>query len=95
MGKEIITFADIEIKKQRFHSHKNPISIYDVDINKIVASIKVPFSKIDLKYCIGYKDLTKIRPLYIMLSKISIYRREFDETKYMSLLIKNVELLEK
>ena len=43
MGKEIITFGDIEIEKQKFHSHKNQISIYDVNIDRIVVSNKVPF----------------------------------------------------
>ena len=32
MGKEIITFGDIEVEKQKFHKHKNPVLIYDVDI---------------------------------------------------------------
>ena len=36
-----------------------------------------------------------MRPLCIFLLKISGYRRDFDETKYMSLLIKIVELLGK
>ena len=30
-----------------------------------------------------------------MFPKMSTYRRDFDETKYMSFLIKNEELLEK
>ena len=36
-----------------------------------------------------------MRPLCIVLPKISAYRRDFDETKYMSLLIKIDELLGK
>ena len=43
---------------------------------------------------IGYKDGKKVRPLCIMLPKISTYRRDLDETKYMAFLIKNDELLE-
>ena len=27
MGKAIIKFGDIEIKKQKFHQHKRPISL--------------------------------------------------------------------
>ena len=45
MEKTIIKFSDIEIQKQKFHQHKLPISIKDVDINKIVVSNKVSFSK--------------------------------------------------
>ena len=46
MSKEIIKFDDTEIEKHKFHQHKNPISIYHVDINKIVASSK---------FCLGKK----------------------------------------
>ena len=45
------------------------------------------------KYFIGYKDAKKIRPLCVFLLKMSAYRKDFDETKYMSFLIKDDELL--
>ena len=48
-----------------------------------------------LKYFIDYKDATKIRPLFIFLPKMSAYRKNFDETKIMSFLVKDDELLEK
>ena len=48
MGKEIIEFGETEIGKQKFHSHKNPISIYHLSIDRIVVSNKVPFEK---KWC--------------------------------------------
>ena len=41
------------------------------------------------------KILKKIRPLCVFLLKMSAYRRNFDETKYMPFLITNDELLEK
>ena len=41
MGKEIITFGDIEIEKQKLHQHKRPISIENVNINNILASSKI------------------------------------------------------
>ena len=43
---------------------------------------------------IGYKD-AEIRPLCVFLPKMRTYRRDFDETKYTSFLIKDDELLEK
>ena len=55
----------------------------------------VNFGKKGLTYFIGYKDGKDVRPLWVMLPKMSTYRRDFDETKYMSFLIKNHELLEK
>ena len=56
---------------------------------------KVSFSKKGFKYFIGCRDGKKIRPLCLMLPKMSICRRDFDETKDMPLLVRNCELLEK
>ena len=92
--KTIIKFGDTKIKKQKFHQDKTPISIKNIDINKIVVSNKVSFGKKDFKYFIGYKD-AKIRPLCIFLPKMSTYRRDFDATKYLPFSIKDDELLEK
>ena len=54
--KKIIKFGDIETKTQKFHQHKKPISIKNIDINKITVSNKVSFGKKRFKYFIGYKD---------------------------------------
>ena len=48
-----------------------------------------------MKYFIGYKYGKKVRSLRILLPKMNAYRRVFDETKYMSFLIRDVELFEK
>ena len=50
--------------------------------------------KKDLNISLATKRL-KNRPSCIFLLKMSAYRRDFDETKYMSFLIKDDELLEK
>ena len=97
MEKTFIKFGGMEIEKQKFHQHKRPVSIQIliiIDIDKIVVSNKVSFGEKGFKYFIGYKD-AKIRLLYIFPPKMSAYRRDFDETKYMFLLIKDDELLEK
>ena len=47
------------------------------------------------KFFIGYKDAKKIRPLCILLPKMSAYRKDFDETKSMSFSIKDDELLKR
>ena len=94
MEKVIIKFGAIEIEEQKFNQYKRPISIKNIDISKIVVFNKVSFGKKGFKYFIGCKD-AKIRPLCIFLSKMSAFRRDFDETKCMSLLIKDNELLEK
>ena len=88
-------FDDTENEKHKFHQQKDPISINNTDINKIVVSSKVSFGKKDFKYFIGYTNNKKVRPLCILFPKMSAYRRDFDETKYMTLLIVDDEFLEK
>ena len=46
------------------------------------------------KYFICYKDAKKIKPSCIFLPKMTEYRKDFDETKYIYFLIKDDELLE-
>ena len=41
MDKKVIKFNETEMEK--FYQHKNPISIDNIDINKIVVSSKVTF----------------------------------------------------
>ena len=95
MEKTVIKFGNIEIQKQKFDHHKRPISIKNVDINKRFVSDKVSFGKKGFKYFIGYKDSKKIRPLCIFVPKISAYRKDFDDTRYISFLVKDNELLKK
>ena len=52
IDKKIIKFVDTEIEKQKFHQHKSPILITNIDINKIVVSNNVVFWwKGFLKFC--------------------------------------------
>ena len=60
-----------------------------------MVSNKVSFGKKRFKYFTGYKDAKKMIPLCIFLSKMSPYRRNIDEIKYISFLMKHDELLEK
>ena len=59
MEKTIIKYGDTEIEKQKFHQCKKPISIRNIDINKILVSNKVFFGKKGFKYFICYKDAKK------------------------------------
>ena len=51
--------------------------------------------KKDLNILLVTKILKKIKTLCIFLPKMTAYRKDFDETKYISLLIKDDEFLEK
>ena len=41
MGKEILTLGDIETEKNKFHSHRFPIILKDVDNEEVLVSSKV------------------------------------------------------
>ena len=43
--KKLTKFDDTEIEEYKFHQHKSPILINDIDINKIVVSNKLHFGK--------------------------------------------------
>ena len=65
--------GDSDIEKHKFHQHKSPISINNIDSNKIEVCNKASFSNKDFKYFIGYKDGKKNRPLCVLLPKMSAY----------------------
>ena len=65
MEKTIIKFGDTEIKKS--HQYKKPISMKNIDINKILVS----FGEKGFKYFIGQKDAKRIRPSCIFRPKMS------------------------
>ena len=57
MGKEIM-FGDTEVEKDKFHQHKSPISIYDVNVDIIIVSNRVPIEKV-LNILLGTKLVKK------------------------------------
>ena len=46
MDIKITKFDDTEIQEYKFHQYESPISINNIDINKIVVSNKFPFGKV-------------------------------------------------
>ena len=96
MVKEVITFGDTEVKKNKFQHCKNLVLSEDVDNKNMQVSTMVSSGEKINKYFIGYKDDDhKIKPLRIMLWKRSAYvKRYVGETKWMYFLIKDDELLE-
>ena len=45
MGKEILTFGDIEIENNKFYRNKTPIFLKDADIEKVLVSNKIYFGE--------------------------------------------------
>ena len=87
MAKEVVTFGDIEIKKQTFYHDKNPIFKKDFDINSILISNKALSDEKSYKYFTDCMDDDyKVQPIYILLSKPSAYVKSYDSTaKWISL----------
>ena len=97
MGKEILTFGDIEIEKNKFYRNKSHVLLRDVDIEKVLVSNKISLGEKNYKYFIGYLyNDNKVQPLQIMLPKTSAYVKRYDgQTKWMYFLIEDDGLLEK
>ena len=55
MKKTITNFGDTEIEKQKFHRHKRPDSIKNMDIKKMVV-FNVSLGKKCFKYLIRYEN---------------------------------------
>ena len=79
MDKEIITFGDIDIEKQKFYRYKIRIFLEDVNTDNILVSNKISsYGKKD-NYFIGYlRDDSKIKPSHIMLPKTRAYVKDYD-----------------
>ena len=45
MSKEIFTFSNIEIEKNKFYCHKTPTFLGDVDTEKVLVSNKISFGE--------------------------------------------------
>ena len=48
--------GNTETEKQKLGSHKNPISIYHINIDRIEVSDQMPFVKKSFKYFIVYEN---------------------------------------
>ena len=94
MHKEILTFGDIEIEKNKFYSNKIPIFL---DIEKVLVSSNISFGEKYYKYFIDYfYNNYKVKPLHIMLPKTSTYIKSYDgRTKWVYFFIEDDGLLEK
>ena len=93
MGKNI-NFDDIKILESDFYKNKKINRIDDIDVNKILVSKKEPYgTKNSLKYFIGYNDNDVIRPLCIILPKMTGYARKLNVNATMSFRVNNKQLL--
>ena len=83
--------------KYKFYGHKGPVSLKNINIEKVLVSNKISFCEKNCKYFIGYLyNDHKVRPLSIMLPETRAYVKSYDgQTKWMYVLIEDDNLLEK
>ena len=97
----MLRFEEAKVTKEKFHAVKEPIKIWDVNVDNIIIS-KVVKTKTNSKYLIGYLDKA-IRPLVLLMSKMIGYVKTFKvkdvdkdkNNKLLSFRIDEEKLLEK
>ena len=94
MSKKALKFVNVEVNKENIHASKHPVALNLVNVNQMLISDKFEHSDKGFKYFIGYKDDNIIRPLCIILPKMSGYIKYFNNgAKNMSSMIKNNSVL--
>ena len=90
-------FGNVIFKnKKEFHASKQAIALNLVDTDKIVVSDKFKNSDNGFKHFIGYKEDDIVRPLCIILPRMSGYIKYFDNGgKNMSFMIEDDSVLVK
>ena len=70
-------FGDKEFNKKEFYSSKQAISIYSIDLNKIVVSNRLKINDTIYKYIYGYLINDTIQPLRVILPQLDekIYKK--------------------
>ena len=94
----MVSFGEKEVEKEKFYATKKPVKIWDVNIGDTVAS-KLVETITNSKYMIGIKFDKAIRPVVLIMPKMSKYVKTFKVedkiNKLMSLRIENGKLLKK
>ena len=89
-------FDNIRVNKKEFHKSKQPINLNLINVDQIVVSDKFKHSDDGFKYFIGYKEGEIVKPLCIILPKMSGYIKYFEnQGKNTSFVIKDDSVLDK
>ena len=85
MSGKNMNFDNKKIRKSDFYRNKKITKTDDIDVNKILVSKKESYgTKNSFKIFIGYNDNDVIKPLCIILSKMTCYARKLDENATVS-----------
>ena len=94
MSEKILTFNNIRLNKKEFHKSKEPIDLLSVNVDQI--SDKFKHNNKGFKYFIGYLEGGIVKPSCIILPRMSVYIKYFENGgKSMSFLIKDDEVWDK
>ena len=91
MSKWFLNFGEKDVLKNAFQKFKYPIDINETSIGDTVIFNKD--CKKGFKYFSGYNNYDQVKPLCIMLPKLSGYVTFFNGTMYMSFMIEEEKLL--
>ena len=84
------------MSENKFHKSKQPIDLNLVNVDEIVVFDKFKDNGDGFKYFIGYKESKIVKPLCIILPKMSGYIKYFENGgKNMSFVVKNDMYLNK
>ena len=84
------------MSENKFHKSKQPIDLNLVKVDEIVVFDKFKDNDDGFKYFIGYKEGKIVKPLCIILPKMSGYIKYFENGgKNMSFVVKNDMYLNK
>ena len=96
MSEKTLKFNNIRLNKKQFHKSKEPIDLMPVNVDQIVVSDKFKHNNEGFKYFIGYLEDGIVKPLCIILSQMSGYKKYFEKgSKSMYFLIKDDEVWDK
>ena len=96
MTKKALKFDNIGANKKEFWKSKQPVNLDLINVDQIVVSDKFRHNDDGFKYFIGYKEGEIVKPLRMLLPKMSGYIKCFENGgKSMSFLIKEDDVLDK
>ena len=91
-----LKFNNIRLNRKEFHTSKELIDFFSVDLDQIVVSDKFKHNDEGFKHFIGYLEGEIIKPLCIILPQMNGYIKYFENgSKNMSFLIKDDEVWDK
>ena len=77
MSEKTLKFNNNRVSKKEFHKSKQPVDLDLVTVNQIVVSDKFRHRDKSFKYFIGYQDDETVKPLCIILPRMSGYIKYF------------------